>query len=207
MSSTGKLTKLGVGPLWIGALCVVISLIFTAHLTLAAEDSAAEDKPATTDAEKAPDAAGKSSLKKMRPALSLNSGELAVLKQLASRRRQIDEREARLVERERVAMAMEARLTEQAAELRRLQAALQKQAALIDEANKQNEAGDVERVKRLAKAYKAMKPKDAARLFEAMHISMLAPIAREISPRVLAPVLARLSVKKANALTIALREK
>ena len=138
---------------------------------------------------------------------SLNAGELTVLKQLAERRRQIDEREARLVERERVAAVMETRLADQAKEMKRLQAVLAKQSAEIEAAKQADMGADKARLTKLAKAYKAMKPKDAARLFEAMDMAMLAPIAREISARSLAPVLSRMSAEKANELGRLLRRK
>ena len=50
-----------------------------------------------------------------------------------------------------------------------------------------------------------MKPKDAARLFDGLEPSLLTAIARELSPRILAPIMARMRQDKAEALTAALR--
>jgi len=183
-------------------------------LALAQNASAADEAeaPATEAAAKdaAMDKAEPETAKLKKPAkarFSLNAGELAVLKQLAERRRQIDEREARLVERERVVAVMESRLADQAKEMKRLQAVLARQSAEIEAAKQADMGADKARLTKLAKAYKAMKPKDAARLFEAMDMAMLAPIAREIAARSLAPVLSRMSAEKANELGRLLRRK
>lgn len=183
-----------------------LALVQNAWAADEAEASATETAPKDATADKAgPETA---ELKKpVKARFSLNAGELTVLKQLAERRRQIDEREARLVERERVAAVMETRLADQAKEMKRLQAVLAKQSAEIEAAKQADMGADKARLTKLAKAYKAMKPKDAARLFEAMDMAMLAPIAREISARALAPVLSRMSAEKANELGRLLRRK
>ena len=142
----------------------------------------------------------------MKPLFSFDAGELAVLRKLAVRRKELEAREASLIERERLVAALEAKLADQAGELKKLQAALVEQETRISDVEKKDADGDMERLQELAKAYKAMKPKDAARLFNELDMELLTGIAREISPRALAPVLAVMDPKRARALTEALRQ-
>lgn len=143
---------------------------------------------------------------KAAPQMRFDAGELAVLRRLADRRRALEAREARIVERERLARALEHKLAQQAKELRRLRAALAEQEARAEIAQKTGADEKTERLKRLAKAYKAMKPKDAARLFNDLDMELLTGIAGQISPRVLAPVLAKMHPERARELTRALQE-
>ncbi len=140
------------------------------------------------------------------PLLSFESGELALLRRLAERRRELEAWEAKLIERERLAEAMEFALTEQAAELKRLKADIAERQAQIDAAEKAEEQKDIDRLKNLAKAYQSMKPRDAARLFNEMDLKLLTDIAREIAPRTLAPMMSRMSAERARELTEALRK-
>lgn len=194
---------------------MVLWACLAAMPVIAFAQSSDEEKPsqaatsAKTDDDDAAANAAKPAAKPKptRATFSLNAGELTVLKKLAERRQQLDARESALVDRERIAKAMETRLAAQALDLKKLQATLDAQATEIEKAKAGDSDADKERLARLAKAYKAMKPKDAARLFNTMDMSMLAPIAREISPRALAPVLARMNAKKATALSQELRRK
>lgn len=177
----------------------------------AASEAAPADQAAAKDgAEKAPDqkasAAGGVTSERT-PLFEFNAGELALLRRLAVRRRELDEREAALVERERLAAALETKLVQQSIELKRVRAALAKEE---ERARKESEVVDeaaVERVQNLAKAYKSMKSQDAARLFNAMEMELLVLVAREISPRTLAPVIAKMQPEKAQELSIALADR
>lgn len=165
------------------------------------ETTADADNTASKNADKSSDATDGAT-----PLLSFDSGELALLRRLAVRRRELEAWEARLIERERLAEAIELALDEQAAELRRLKADIAKRQAKIDAAEKAEEQKDVDRLKNLAKAYQSMKPRDAARLFNEMDLKLLTDIAREIAPRTLAPMMSRMSAERARELTEALRK-
>lgn len=141
------------------------------------------------------------------PLFEFNAGELAVLRRLAARRQELDAREAALVERERLIGALEAKLVQQSIELKRVRAALADQEERMRKEKETVDADAVDRVKGLAKAYKSMKPKDAARLFDKMDMGLLIRIAREISPRTLAPVMAKMQADKARELSLALTRK
>lgn len=140
------------------------------------------------------------------PLLGMTGGELGVLRRLAERRNALSAREAKLAERETFVAAMEVKLAEQAADLKRLRAELAEQeAAIAGAAAAKDEAAEA-RIQSLAKAYKTMKPKDAARLFNELEDGLLIGIAREMSPRALAPIMSRMKPDKARALTQALTE-
>ena len=138
--------------------------------------------------------------------LGATVGELSVLRRLADRRNTLAAREAQLAERETFVTAMEVKLAEQAADLNRLRAELAEQEATIAAARAAKDAAAEARIQSLAKAYKTMKPKDAARLFNELEDDLLIGIARELSPRSLAPIMSRMKPDKARALTQALTE-
>jgi flagellar motility protein MotE (MotC chaperone) len=56
----------------------------------------------------------------------------------------------------------------------------------------------------LVKTYSAMKPKDAARIFDSLDNDVLVPVAQEMKSDVLAPVLAAMSPEQAQKLTVKL---
>ena len=183
-------------------LLIIGAALLAAPASWAVAQSAADtpqaDAPvaASEDAAPVPEAA--------RPLLSLHPGELEVLRSLAERRRALDAREAEIYEREQLAKAFEERLSEETKSIRTLQASLKEQEAKLAAEKETVSAAEAERYQRLAKAYKSMKPRDAARLFDDLDLELLTAIAREISPRVLAPVMAKMKPEKARALTEAL---
>lgn len=138
--------------------------------------------------------------------LGATGGELGVLRRLADRRNALAAREAKLAERETFVAAMEVKLAEQASDLQRLRAELAEQEAAIAGSRAEKDEAAEARIQSLAKAYKTMKPKDAARLFNELEADLLIGIAREISPRALAPIMSRMKPDKARALTQALTE-
>lgn len=140
------------------------------------------------------------------PLLGATVGELGLLRRLADRRNTLAAREAQLAERETFVTAMEVKLAEQAADLNRLRAELAEQEATIAAARATKDEAAEARIQSLAKAYKTMKPKDAARLFNELEDDLLIGIARELSPRALAPIMSRMKPNKARALTQALTE-
>lgn len=140
------------------------------------------------------------------PLLGVTAGELSVLRRLADRRNALAEREAKLAEREKLVAALEVKLAEQAEDLRRLRAELAKQEEAVSATEDEKDTEAEERIKSLASAYRTMKPRDAARLFDEMEDQLLIGIAREMSPRSLAPIMSKMNPGKARALTQALTE-
>jgi flagellar motility protein MotE (MotC chaperone) len=116
---------------------------------------------------------------------------------IASRDADLAAREAELATRETVIAAAEARLEE------RLKALDAREAEFAARAR----AADVERsaeIEALSDAYEKMRPKDAARIFEALDDDILVPVAAGMRVQSLAGVLAEMSPQRARFLTNAL---
>ena len=59
-------------------------------------------------------------------------------------------------------------------------------------------------VKNLVIMYEAMKPKDAARVFDRLALDILVPVVQQMNPRKMSDVLAAMSPEAAERLTVAL---
>jgi flagellar motility protein MotE (MotC chaperone) len=128
---------------------------------------------------------------------SSSSAEVDVLTSLAKRRAALDAREADIGARADLLAAAESRVDGKIASLKQLQ---DKIAELLGQR-------DVEQEKQLAslvKTYSAMKPKDAARIFDNLADEVLVPVAQAMKSDVLAPVLAAMTPDAAQKLTLKL---
>lgn len=126
--------------------------------------------------------------------LGITSQEVLVLRSLADRRKELDEREAGVETREQAAAAAEVRLQEQIGELKKVEADVQKLLAAMD--SKRDE-----RMTALVKTYEAMKPKDAAEIFDDMDDKILIDLAKGMKPANLAPIMQLMQPKRAETLT------
>jgi flagellar motility protein MotE (MotC chaperone) len=124
----------------------------------------------------------------------ISEQEIQVLRSLSERRQALDAREADLATREQMAAAAEAKLNEQIASLKSLQGEVNGLLATMD-------AKRDERMASLVKTYEAMKPKDAARIFDGMAEDTLLDLAKSMKPANLAAVMAAMEPKRAEALT------
>ncbi len=130
----------------------------------------------------------------------ISEQEILVLRSLASRRQELDERETELNTREQTAIAAEARLDEQIVELKAAEARV---ASILD----QIEAKQDERMASLVRTYEAMKPKDAARIFNTMgDETVLIDLAKSMKPASLAAIMASMDSKRAELVTKRLAE-
>jgi flagellar motility protein MotE (MotC chaperone) len=68
----------------------------------------------------------------------------------------------------------------------------------------QRDAEQAKQLGSLVKTYSAMKPKDAARIFDSLSDQVLVPVAAEMKSDVLAPVLAAMTPDQAQKLTLRL---
>lgn len=120
----------------------------------------------------------------------------AILERLSERREEIDQRERDLKLREELLQAAE----------KRLKAKLDK----IDQFEKDKLEGKPgtksakENVQDLVVIYESMKPKDAARIFDALSIDILYQLASTLNPRKMSAILAEMDVKAAERLTVEL---
>jgi flagellar motility protein MotE (MotC chaperone) len=125
--------------------------------------------------------------------------EIDVLQKLAARRKQLDEMERQLQMREDLLRASEGRIAKRIEELKGLEEQVGKKAGELEaETAKSQEIDD------LVKMYEAMKAKDAARVFDKLDISLLASIARQMNPKKLGDVVAKMAPEQAERLTVEL---
>lgn len=123
-----------------------------------------------------------------------------VLTSLARRRAELDTRERTLTTRENLIAAAAKRVDERIAELKGLQAKLQ---TLLG----QRDAAEQKQFDQLVKSYTAMRPKDAARIFNALSDDVLVPVAAAMKPDVLGAILAQMTPEQAQKLTVKLAER
>lgn len=131
---------------------------------------------------------------------SYNQREVDVLGSLSERREAIDKLERDLALRERVLQATEERIDGKIAELSAMSAELKELLVTYDE---EEDA----KISSLVKIYEAMKPKDAARIFDELDMDILLLVVDRMSERRVAPVLAAMSPQKAKDLTQQLADK
>ena len=129
-----------------------------------------------------------------------SAAEVDVLASLSKRRAELDDRARALDMRANVLAATEKRVDEKIATLKQLQTQV---TTLIG----QRDTAQEKQVTALVKTYSAMKPKDAARIFDGLSDDVLVPVAQEMKSDALAPVLAAMSPSAAQKLTVKLASK
>jgi flagellar motility protein MotE (MotC chaperone) len=129
-----------------------------------------------------------------------SASEVDVLTSLAKRRGELDAREAKIQNEANILAATETRVDTKIAQLKSLQTQI---TALLA----QRDAAQEKQVAALVKTYSAMKPKDAARIFDNLSDDVLLPVAEEMKSDTLAPVLAAMSADQAQKLTVKLANK
>lgn len=120
-----------------------------------------------------------------------------LLRAIDERSRQLDARSSDLADRARMLEAIEARAREQVQALRAERRALE---ATLERVDGEAEA----EIARLVKIYENMKPKEAARIFEAMPAEIAAGFVRRMAEQKSALVMGNLDAGHAYAITLAL---
>ena len=131
--------------------------------------------------------------------LQISESEREVLLSLRTRREQLDARERSLVEREAEIAAADQRLAERVQQLQALQARLEGLEAGRQQHRAENWAG-------LVKTYEAMKPREAAAIFDALDMQVLLQVLDRMQERRAAPVLAAMQPDRARLVTQLLAE-
>ena len=126
-----------------------------------------------------------------------SAAEVDVLTSLAKRRAALDSREAEINARADLLAAAESRVDGKIAILKQLQ---DKITTLLGQRDTEQE----KQIASLVKTYSAMKPKDAARIFDNLSDDVLVPVAQAMKSDVLAPVLAAMNPDAAQKLTVKL---
>jgi flagellar motility protein MotE (MotC chaperone) len=161
-------------------------------------DAWAQEQPAaSTDAVLARDTAPLAKDVTDDDGASSSAAEVDVLTSLAKRRAALDMREADITTRADLLAAAENRVDGKIATLKQLQDQI---ATLLG----QRDAAQEEQMKSLVKTYSAMKPKDAARIFNNLADDVLISVARAMKSDVLAAILANMNADAAQKLTVKL---
>ena len=125
---------------------------------------------------------------------TLTQAEIETLQRLAERRDLIEQRERELGVKEGLLRAAEGRIDGKIVQLQDLEQSIEGLLAKYDE-KKQGE------IEQLVRIYGAMKPKDAARIFDSLEMPILLAVVQSMKENKVAPILAAMNSAKATALT------
>jgi flagellar motility protein MotE (MotC chaperone) len=125
---------------------------------------------------------------------AISSSERAILERLQERRQELDTRQRELEMRENLLRATERRMEQRINELRELESRITGLEQRRDEAEQARFRGVVS-------MYESMRPKDAARIFDSLDMSVLIEVARAMRPPKLADVIAQMQPEPAKRLT------
>lgn len=128
---------------------------------------------------------------------SFTPSELELLQRLSERRKIIEAQAQELKTREAMLKAAEARIDGKIAELQQLETTLMD---LVAEADAQQQ----QKTQQLVRIYGAMKPKDAARIFNDLDMPILLTVVENMKENKVAPILSQMDAIKATAVTEAL---
>jgi flagellar motility protein MotE (MotC chaperone) len=124
----------------------------------------------------------------------VSASERAILERLQSRRQELEARAREIDIRESLLKAAEKRIEGRVEELKAVE-------SRISTATEQKNEADAARFKGIITMYEAMKPKDAARVFDRLEMSVLFEIASQIAPRKMSDILGLMSPEAAERLT------
>ena len=126
-----------------------------------------------------------------------SAAERAVLESLGKRRESLQQQEGQLDLREKLLQATEERIQKRVEELKKLEDRIN---TAVDEKKKQEK----NEIAGLVTMYENMKPKDAARIFDRLSLPILLKVVRQMKPRKMADILAKMSPDAAERLTVAI---
>ena len=124
----------------------------------------------------------------------VSPAERAVLERLQSRRQELDARAREIDIRESLLKAAEKRVESKVEELKAVE-------SRITTATEQKNEAEAARFKGLITMYEAMKPKDAAKVFDRLEMPVLFQIASQIAPRKMSDIMGLMSPEVAERLT------
>ena len=127
----------------------------------------------------------------------VSASERAVLERLQQRRQELEARARELEIRESLLKAAEKRIEAKVEEMKAVE-------SRISTANGQKSEADAARFKGLVTMYEGMKPKDAAKVFDRLEMTVLYDIASQIAPRKMAEILGVMQPEAAERLTVEL---
>ena len=128
-------------------------------------------------------------------ALSVSPSERAILERLQSRRQELEARAREIDIRESLLKAAEKRVESRVEELKAVE-------SRITTATQQKSDTDAARFKGIVTMYEAMKPKDAAKVFDRLEMPVLIEITTQIAPRKMSDILGLMQTEAAERLTV-----
>ncbi|GAB3125318.1 MotE family protein [Novispirillum itersonii] len=132
--------------------------------------------------------------------VNLTQTEIDVLQKLAERREVMDKRERELETRENLLKAAEQRIDAKVTDMRTLE-------NTIKDLLKKHDAQELERINQLVKIYAAMKPVEAAAIFNDLEMDILLTIMENMKEAKSASILAAMDPAKARILTAELSKR
>ncbi|OAN53959.1 hypothetical protein A6A04_13195 [Paramagnetospirillum marisnigri] len=126
--------------------------------------------------------------------------ELDVLQKLQERRGTLDMREKDIERREALLKAAEDQIDRKVAEMKTLQHTIE---GLLRQYNDQED----NKMRSLVKIYENMKPKEAAKIFEQLDMSILLEVLERMKEQKVAPILAEMDPSKAKGVTSELAQR
>jgi len=127
----------------------------------------------------------------------ISPSERAILERLQARRQELDARAREVEIRESLLKAAEKRIESRVEEMKATE-------GQIGKATEQKSEADAARFKGIITMYESMKPKDAAKIFDRLEMSVLLEIASQIAPRKMSDILGLMTPEAAEKLTVEL---
>jgi flagellar motility protein MotE (MotC chaperone) len=125
----------------------------------------------------------------------VSASERAILERLQERRQEIEARAREIDIRENLLKAAEKRIEGKVEEMKATE-------ARIGAATEQKTQADASRFKGIVTMYEAMKPKDAAKIFDRLDMSVLIEVATQIAPRKMSDIVGLMQPEAAERLTV-----
>jgi flagellar motility protein MotE (MotC chaperone) len=125
----------------------------------------------------------------------VSPAERAILERLQARRQELEARAREIDIRESLLKAAEKRIEAKVEEMKAAE-------SRISTANGQKSEADTVRLKNIVTMYENMKPKDAAKVFDRLDMSVLLDISTQIAPRKMSDILGLMSPEAAERLTV-----
>jgi flagellar motility protein MotE (MotC chaperone) len=129
------------------------------------------------------------------PTQPVSASERAILERLQARRQELEARAREIDIRESLLKSAEKRIESKVEELKGVE-------SRISTATGQKNEADAARFKGIVTMYEGMKPKDAAKVFDRLDMSVLLEIATAIAPRKMSDILGLMQPEAAERLTV-----
>jgi len=125
----------------------------------------------------------------------VSPAERAILERLQARRQELEARAREIDIRESLLKAAEQRIESKVEEMKATE-------SRISTANGQKNEAETVRLKNIVTMYEGMKPKDAAKVFDRLDMSVLLDISTQIAPRKMSDILGLMTPEAAERLTV-----